>query len=75
MLRRSLYALLPAGRTWPRVRLQDLRHSTATPLLEHGVHPRIVSEILGHATVTIILDTHSHVTRRCGPRRLPPVPE
>jgi integrase len=25
-----------------------------------GVHPKVVSERLGHATVSITLDTHSH---------------
>ncbi|EQD72278.1 integrase family protein [mine drainage metagenome] len=27
-----------------------------------GVHPKIASEMLGHATVGITLDTYSHVT-------------
>lgn len=44
-----------------RVRFHDLRHSHATQLLLHGVHPKVVSERLGHATVGITLDTYSHV--------------
>ena len=43
------------------VRLHDLRHSHATHLLQQGVHPKIVSERLGHSTVAITLDTYSHV--------------
>ena len=31
-------------------------------MLKAGVHPKIVSERLGHATVAITLDTYSHVT-------------
>jgi integrase len=31
-------------------------------MLKQGVHPKIVSERLGHATVGITLDTYSHVT-------------
>ncbi|MBI3910324.1 MAG: site-specific integrase [Armatimonadetes bacterium] len=46
---------------FPRVRLHDLRHTCATLLLRQGVHPKIVSERLGHATVAITLDTYSHV--------------
>jgi integrase len=38
------------------------RHSAATLLLGRGVHPKIVSEMLGHSTVAITLDVYSHVT-------------
>jgi integrase len=31
-------------------------------MLKQGVHPKIVSERLGHATIGITLDTYSHVT-------------
>jgi len=31
-------------------------------LLGRGVHPKIVSEMLGHPTIAITLDTNSHVT-------------
>lgn len=43
------------------IRLHDLRHTHATQLLRQGIHPKIVSERLGHATVAITLDTYSHV--------------
>lgn len=43
------------------IRFHDLRHSHATLLLAHGVHPKIVSERLGHSTVGLTLDTYSHV--------------
>jgi hypothetical protein len=42
--------------------LHDLRHSAATLLLGIGVHPKIVSELLGHTQVGITLDVYSHVT-------------
>ena len=38
-----------------------LRHTSATLLLRAGVHPKVVSERLGHAGVSITLDTYSHV--------------
>lgn len=43
------------------VRLHDLRHTCATLLLGRRVHPKIVQELLGHATIAITLDTYSHV--------------
>lgn len=45
----------------PRVRFHDLRHTCATLLLAGRVNPKIVSEMLGHATVAITLDIYSHV--------------
>jgi integrase len=45
----------------PRVRFHDLRHAHATLMLQQGVHPKIVSERLGHASIGITLDTYSHV--------------
>ncbi len=45
----------------PEIRLHDLRHTHATLLLAGGVHPKIVSERLGHAKISITLDTYSHV--------------
>ena len=44
----------------PAIRFHDLRH-TATLLLAQGVHPKVVSEMLGHATITLTLDTYSHL--------------
>lgn len=46
----------------PRVRFHDIRHTAATLLLGRGVHPKIVSEMLGHSTVAITLDLYLHVT-------------
>ena len=46
----------------PRIRLHDLRHTYATLALTEGVHPKVVSEGLGHATVGVTLDVYSHVT-------------
>ena len=46
---------------FPHVRLHDLRHSHATQLLRQGVHPKVVSERLGHSKIGITLDTYSHV--------------
>jgi integrase len=45
----------------PRVRFHDLRHTCATLLLFKNVNPKVVSEMLGHASIAITLDTSSHV--------------
>src|SRR5262245_49057571 len=44
-----------------RIRLYDLRHSCATLLLLAGENPKVVSERLGHAGITLTLDTYAHV--------------
>ena len=44
----------------PSIRLHDLRHTHATLALQAGIHPKVVSERLGHATISITLDTYSH---------------
>jgi len=49
------------NRGLPHVRFHDLRHAHATLMLLQGVHPKVVSERLGHASIGITLDTYSHV--------------
>jgi len=44
----------------PRIRFHDLKHTHATLALQAGVHPKIVSERLGHGDVGITLNTYSH---------------
>ena len=41
----------------PHIRFHDLRYTHATLLLKAGIHPKIVSERLGHANIGITLDT------------------
>jgi integrase len=43
------------------VRFHDLRHSHMSHLLAAGVHPKVVSERAGHASVSITLDVYSHL--------------
>jgi integrase len=50
----------------PDIRFHDLRHTCATLLLTKGVHPKIVSEMLGHSSIAITLDTYSHVIPSLG---------
>ncbi len=57
---RSLKALLKLV-GFPRIRFHDLRHTCVTLLLSRNLNPKIVSEMLGHASIAITLDTYSHV--------------
>ena len=43
------------------IRFHDLRHTHASLMLKQGVHPKIVSERLGHSNIGITLDTYSYV--------------
>jgi integrase len=60
-LRRRWFDKMLARAGLPHIRFHDLRHSAATLLLLQGVHPKIVSEMLGHASIAITLDLYSHV--------------
>lgn len=42
------------------IRLHDLRHTSATLLINQGVHAKIISERLGHADIRITMDTYGH---------------
>jgi integrase len=60
-LRRHAWLPLLKLAELPTIRFHDLRHTSATLLLGEGIHPKIVQERLGHSTVTLTLNTYSHV--------------
>jgi integrase len=43
------------------INFHSIRHTHATLMLKQGIHPKIVSERLGHSNISITLDTYSHV--------------
>ena len=45
----------------PDIRFHDLRHTAATIMLQQNVHPKVVQERLGHADISLTLNTYSHV--------------
>jgi len=59
LVKRSFKPLLKKAGL-PEIRFHDLRHTCATLLLGRGVHPKLVQELLGHATIAMTLDTYSH---------------
>ena len=56
-----LFSLTVAAASLPKIRLHDLRHTAASPAMATGVHPKVVSERLGHASVAFTLDVYSHL--------------
>ncbi len=58
--RKSWKPLLRAANL-PDMRFHDLRHTSATLMLLAGVHVKVVSERLGHASVAFTMDTYAHV--------------
>jgi integrase len=58
---RQIYKPLLKRAGLPDVRFHDLRHGHATLMLSLGEHPKVVQERLGHAQISLTLDTYSHV--------------
>jgi integrase len=59
-----------AGRAGlPAIRLHDLWHSVASILLARGVHPKVVSDMLGHATIALTLEPTATSSRRSSRKR------
>jgi integrase len=60
-LRRDSFLLILAAAGLPSIRMYDLRHTCATLLLLADVPAKVVSERLGNSSITLTLDTYSHV--------------
>jgi integrase len=65
-LRRRSFEPLLHRAGLPQIRFHDLRHTCATLLLSRNANPKLVQELLGHATVAITLDIYSLVIPRMG---------
>lgn len=48
-------------KTEPRLTFHEIRHTHATLLIKSGIHIKVVSERLGHASIRITMDTYGHV--------------
>jgi integrase len=49
----------------PKLRVYDLRHSHASLLINEGVHPKKISERLGHSSIKLTMDTYGHLFADC----------
>ena len=45
----------------PPVTFHDLRHTHAALLIKLGVHMKVISERLGHASIKITMDTYGYL--------------
>ncbi len=48
----------------PQIRLHDARHSCATLALAAGIHPKVVQQLLGHASWSTTMDLYTHRVER-----------
>jgi hypothetical protein len=60
-LRRSSFHKILATARIPQLRMYDLRHTCASLMLANGTNAKVVSERLGHSTITLTMDTYSAV--------------
>jgi site-specific recombinase XerD len=62
LAKRSFKRHLTAIGLSEEIQFHDLRHPAATLMLSRGVDPRVRSEVLGHADISITLRIYAHVT-------------
>lgn len=55
------FGTLAARAGLPPIRFHDLRHGTASMLLAARQPPKVISELLGHATVAFTMDVYTEV--------------
>ena len=44
-----------------RFRVHDLRHTAASLMIQSGYPPKMLQEIIGHASITTTLDLYGHL--------------
>lgn len=62
LLRRYFKPVLTQAGLPADLRLYDLRHTCATLLLADGENLKVVSERLGHSSITLTADVYAHVS-------------
>ncbi|GAC1324204.1 MAG: hypothetical protein NVSMB13_05200 [Mycobacteriales bacterium] len=60
----DMFQQLAAEAGVPIIRLHDARHSCATLALDAGIHPKVVQQLLGHASWSTTMDLYSHLVER-----------
>lgn len=46
----------------PKINRHAMRHTCASLMMDRGVHPRVVADVLGHSNITMTLNRYSHVS-------------
>ena len=46
----------------PPISMHVLRHTFATRCIEAGIHPKVLQELLGHASLQMTMDLYVHTT-------------
>ncbi len=59
MLHHFKTKLAEAG--FPNIKFHSLRHRVTSILLENNTQPKLVAELLGHSSVSLNLNTYSHI--------------
>ncbi|UOQ47253.1 tyrosine-type recombinase/integrase [Gracilibacillus caseinilyticus] len=44
-----------------RIRFHDLRHTSATLLIDKGVHAKVIQERFGHSKISNTMDVYGHI--------------
>ena len=57
----AAFKVAAADANQPVIRFHDMRHTCAPILLAEGVNVKLVSEMLGHSTIVLTLDTYTHL--------------
>jgi len=65
MVRREFTPALRRARL-PQIRFHDLRHTFTSLLIRQGVHPKVIQEKLGHASIQTTLDRYGHLMQGLG---------
>lgn len=60
----DLFQALARGAGVPVIRLHNARHSCATLALAAGIHPKVVQQLLGHASWSTTMDLYTHRVER-----------
>ena len=47
----------------PSLTFHGLRHTAASLMIQTGVHPRAMMEIMGHSSITTTMDTYGHLMK------------
>ena len=59
--RRRIWLPAIAAAGFEPLRFHDLRHTHAAVLIAQGEHPKVISERLGHSSITVTLDVYGHL--------------